>query len=65
MAEASDGQDIDWKTLHGNDLLLHHPRVIVTPHCAFFTLEAGQRLMDETVKNILAFAKGKPRNIVV
>ncbi len=64
LAEASDDQNIDWKTLHGNDLLLHHPRVIVTPHCAFFTLEAGQRLMDETVKNIVAFAEGKPRNIV-
>lgn len=47
-----------------NHLLLQHPRVLVTPHCAFFTKEAASRLMQVTVANIEAFIKGTPMNIV-
>ncbi len=48
------------------DQILHHlPNVIITPHCAFNTHEAVQRLLDMTVQNIIAFAAGKPQNIVV
>lgn len=36
--------------------------LLVTPHCAWTAREARQRLMDEVVKNILAFTKGQERN---
>lgn len=47
-----------------NHLLLQHPRVLVTPHCAFFTKEAAFRLIHVTVANIEAFIGGEPRNII-
>lgn len=45
-------------------LLLQHPRVIATPHCAFFTQEAASRLIATTVANIESFMDGNPRNSV-
>ena len=53
------------ETLLANHALLRLPNVIVTPHCAFFTKEAAQRIMDVTIANIKAFIHGKPQNIVV
>ncbi len=38
--------------------------VIVTPHSAFNTREAVDRIAETTVENIRAFAEGEPRNIV-
>jgi D-lactate dehydrogenase len=52
------------QTQLANHLLLQHPRVMVTPHCAFFTREAAARLMRETMDNIEAFIAGTPRNTV-
>jgi len=52
------------QTQLANHLLLQHPRVLVTPHCAFFTKEAGSRLVQVTVNNIEAFIRGAPGNIV-
>ena len=40
------------------------PNCLITPHMAWTTHEARQRLMDETVENIQAFLQGKPRNLV-
>jgi glycerate dehydrogenase len=37
---------------------------IITPHNAWASVEARQRLMQITVDNVKAFLKGKPRNIV-
>lgn len=37
---------------------------LITPHNAWASVEARQRLMDETVKNVQAFLKGEPRNVV-
>jgi glycerate dehydrogenase len=37
---------------------------IITPHNAWASVEARQRLMQITVDNVRAFLKGKPRNIV-
>lgn len=39
--------------------------LIVTPHVAWASQESRQRLVDEIVKNILAFKTGKPRNVIV
>ena len=47
-----------------NHMLLQHPKVIVTPHCAFYTKEAAQRLLEVTAGNIDAFVRGNPRNVI-
>ncbi|NLP34495.1 MAG: D-2-hydroxyacid dehydrogenase [Clostridiales bacterium] len=39
-------------------------KLIITPHIAWATVEARQRVADEVYKNIEAFQKGEPRNIV-
>lgn len=39
-------------------------KLIITPHIAWATVEARQRVVDEVYKNIEAFQKGEPRNIV-
>lgn len=44
--------------------LLHHPKVLVTPHIAFYSREALQRILLTTVENIRGFAEGKPVNVV-
>lgn len=52
--------------VHGNPLLEPGiPNLIVTPHIAWATLEARQRVINEMSLNIEAFAKGEKRNRVV
>ncbi len=36
----------------------------ITPHIAWATLEARQRLVSTAIENVIAFAEGKPVNIV-
>ena len=45
--------------------LTDHPRAIVTPHNAFNTREALERILETTVKNMTAWTRGKPVNVVV
>jgi D-lactate dehydrogenase len=52
-------------TLLANQILLQHPRVCITPHCAFFTREAVRRILYVTMANIDAFVRGEPQNVVV
>lgn len=40
------------------------PRLIVTPHIAWASREARQRVFDEIAANIRAFHAGTPRNVV-
>ena len=40
------------------------PNLIVTPHVAWASLQAQQRLADEVILNIAAFQRGEPRNRV-
>ncbi|MDD2657232.1 MAG: NAD(P)-dependent oxidoreductase [Candidatus Pacebacteria bacterium] len=47
-----------------NHYLINHPRVIVTPHTAFNTTEAVERILDTTIENIRNYATGAPSNIV-
>jgi D-lactate dehydrogenase len=47
-----------------NHYLISHPRVIVTPHVAFDTKEAIERILDTTIENIERFEAGAPANIV-
>jgi D-lactate dehydrogenase len=37
---------------------------VVTPHTAFNSREALNRILDTTVENILSFASGRPLNVV-
>jgi D-lactate dehydrogenase len=44
--------------------LMYMDNVLITPHNAFNTREALQRILDTTAANISAFAKGQPINLV-
>ena len=51
---------------HGNPLLSARlPNLIITPHMAWGSEEARNRLFDILVDNINGFFAGKPQNIVV
>ncbi len=41
------------------------PNVILTPHIGFYTVEALERRLRETMLNIRAFLENRPRNLVV
>lgn len=50
---------------HGSPLLLARlPNLIVTPHVAWASCEARQRLVDELTANVVAFQNGERRNRV-
>jgi D-lactate dehydrogenase len=44
--------------------LMSMDNVLITPHNAFNTKEALQRILDTTVENIVGFSKGVPINLV-
>ena len=44
--------------------LLHAPNIIMTPHIAWASKEARQRLMDTAVENLIQFKNGTPQNVV-
>lgn len=47
-----------------NNILLHRENVVITPHIAFDSREALQRILDTTVANIQGFVTGSPINLV-
>lgn len=47
-----------------NNILLHRENVVITPHIAFDSREALQRILDTTVANIAGFLRGSPLNVV-
>lgn len=59
---SSDGYDL--KALVANHVLLRFPNVIVTPHNAYNTDSALRRIIETTLDNIEAFARGEPQNVV-
>jgi D-lactate dehydrogenase len=54
----------DMQTMLENHVLLLKENVVITPHSAFDSKEALERILDTTIENINAFAKNKPINIV-
>ncbi|MCI4646983.1 D-2-hydroxyacid dehydrogenase [Phaeodactylibacter sp.] len=46
------------------NVLISAPNCILTPHLAWASLEARQRLMDITLNNIRGFQAGAPQNVV-
>jgi len=53
----------DLETLLADHVLLRLRNVIVTPHIAFNTREAVQRILDTTVANIDGFMRGELENV--
>ena len=49
--------------IHGSPFI-SAPRSVITPHVAWATVEARQRLMDAVVGNVQAFLSGTPVNVV-
>lgn len=54
----------DLRNLVADHILLRMRNVIITPHSAFNTREAVDRIVHTTVENIAAFIAGTPRNVV-
>ncbi len=54
----------DLGTIVRNHMLIARNDVIITPHIAFNSREAVERILATTVENIVGFAAGKPVNIV-
>ena len=44
--------------------LLHAPNAYITPHIAWATKAARQRLLDICIENVKAFLAGTPQNVV-
>ena len=53
-----------WGDLLANETLLRLRNVYVTPHNAFNTREAVQRILDVTLENLEGFVGGEPVNLV-
>jgi D-lactate dehydrogenase len=54
----------DLETVLANSILLRLRNVVITPHIAFNTKEAVQRILKTTLENINAFMEGRPQNLV-
>jgi len=52
------------KTIIENHILMKMPNVLITPHNAFNSIEALQRILNTTTQNILSFIQGNPKNSV-
>lgn len=52
----------DLKTVIEDHMLLTNPKVVITPHNAFNSTEALQRILNTTAENILNFLAGTPKN---
>lgn len=57
-------ENIDFKIILQGHILMERENVIITPHNAFNSNEALERILETTVENIKAFTNGKPINIV-
>ncbi len=54
----------DIKTVLMNHILVDMPNVIITPHSAFNTKEALERILSTTIENMEGFLAGTPKNTV-
>ncbi|MEK7106981.1 MAG: NAD(P)-dependent oxidoreductase [Patescibacteria group bacterium] len=52
------------KILIRDHALIDMPRVVITPHIAFFSREAYHEILEVTASNITNFAKGHATNVV-
>jgi D-lactate dehydrogenase len=54
----------DLETMLLNHILLRLRNVIITPHSAFNTREAVERILSTTVGNIASFTRGESENVI-
>ncbi len=52
------------KTMLRNHILMKMPNVLLTPHNAFNSAEALQRILNTTLENIRSYIAGQPVNVV-
>ena len=57
-------KEYDLETLLSDHILLRLNNVYITPHSAFYTQEALDRIVNTTVDNIYSFMHGNPKNVV-
>lgn len=54
----------DYKTLLEDRVLIEMPNVIITPHIAFYSKEAGMEIIKTTIENIKGFLSNSLINLV-
>lgn len=64
LLQDGNSKDSDIETVLHNHYLIDHPNVIITPHNAFNTKEAIERIFDTSIENIKAFQKGEDLNLI-
>ena len=57
-------EECDLRQVLQNHVLLKLPNVLITPHNAFNSQEALERILNTTIGNVHAFSKGKKENVV-
>lgn len=55
---------LELRTMLQNHILMKMPNVLITPHIAFNSQEALQRILNTTLENIRGFLAGRPVNLV-
>ncbi len=51
---------------HPDDPLLHHPRTLISPHAAYYSIEADIEGRSRAVKNVISFMQtGQPDHYIV
>lgn len=61
LAENPDREKL--RTVLANQYFIDHPNVVMTPHNAYNTQEAVERILGTTIENIRAFGSGNPQNL--
>lgn len=54
----------DYQTALADHKLMHHPKVLLTPHNAFNSKESLKNILDTTIANIEGMLTGDPVNVV-
>ena len=58
--------DVLWKEPPPEDSpLLRLPNVVVTPHVAFATRQASERMVRTAIENLVGYFTGEPRHVVM
>lgn len=57
-------QEADMKAVLANHVLFDLPNVVITPHNAFNTQEALERILNTTAENIKNYLQGNPTNVI-
>ena len=56
--------EAELRTMIENHVLMKMPNVLMTPHNAFNSQEALERILHTTLENITGFTQGAPKNVV-